>query len=125
MIESKALTHYLSGRIKTLFRNRYRRLKRHNVYLDGLCLSKRPRLGNDPIHLNIFDRPKRDDESSEAMIHFWYRGPGWVVHSGSVILDDHEVVVRVDNVTHRVDLSDPNCFEAFVEIFSGYFAHPV
>ena len=57
MIEPEALTDYITKRIKTLFRNRYRHLRRHNVYLDGLCLSKCARIGNTPIHLNLFNRP--------------------------------------------------------------------
>lgn len=124
MIEPQAIAGYLSKRIRTLFRNRYRRLKRHNVYLDGLCLTPRPRIGKDPLHLNLFDRPKRDNEPSDALFHFWYRGPDGGTCSGSVILAGHELVVYANAATHHVDLSDPDCFEQVIEIFNGYFTRP-
>ncbi len=125
MIQSQALVRYLSKRVRTLFRNRYRRLKRHNVYLDGLCLTPRPRVGKDPVHLNVFDRPKRENEPSEAIFHFWYRGPNGEVCTGSVVLDGHELLIHANVTTHRIDLSDPECFEQFVRVFDGYFRRPI
>lgn len=125
---------YLAKRIRGLFNRRYRRTKGFNVFLNGLTLSKRTKISNEPIILSLLDdQAKKDMDPGPNLFSFYYKGPGKVRHQGDVFLVDHEIHLDIQveflpgasrRQRTRVDISDPKCFDKIVGIFSGLFVAP-